>query len=182
MSNEKMDTSSVYTLFEELKESLKQRNEKPVESAQVDMTAVNAMTERFENLIEETRKPTKVEHRHVINIGSNKIFFSMVVMAVTILGLAFTIGNQRQIISQYRDNDLKYRYIKMKGQITENDIYGLDAKFEYRDSIDIICKQVEKYERLVREQAEKIERVKQSAIEAEKLQEEKEFVRGKYNN
>ncbi|KAA6325894.1 hypothetical protein EZS27_024945, partial [termite gut metagenome] len=48
----KMDTSAVYTLFEELKESFKQRNEKPVEPAQVDMKTVNTMTEQFENLIE----------------------------------------------------------------------------------------------------------------------------------
>jgi hypothetical protein len=134
MSSEKIDTSAVYTLFEELKESLKQRNEKPIEPAQVDMTAVNAMTERFENLIEETRKPTKVEHRHVISIGSSKIFFSLIGMCIVILILSFTIYNQRETISQYKENDLKYRYIKMQGQATENNIYRLERQFEYRDS------------------------------------------------
>ncbi|KAA6305479.1 hypothetical protein EZS27_042869, partial [termite gut metagenome] len=117
MSNEKMDTSSGYTLFEELKESLKQNNSnKLLESAQVDMTAVNTMTEWFENLIEEVKKPTKVNHHHVIDIGSSKIFFSLTGMCIVILILSFAIYNQRQIIGQYRNNDLKYRYIKMQGQ------------------------------------------------------------------
>jgi hypothetical protein len=179
MNNEKMDTSAVYTLFEELKESFKQRNEKPVESAQVDITAVKAMTERFENLIEEVKKPTKVNHHHVISIGSNKVFFSLIGMCIVILILSFAIYNQRQTISQYKDNDLKYRYIKMQGQATENNICRLERQFEYRDSITIFRKQVEKYERLVEEQAEKIERARRNADEAEKLQREAEALKEK---
>ncbi|KAA6309677.1 hypothetical protein EZS27_038881 [termite gut metagenome] len=172
MSSEKIDTSAVYTLFEELKESLKQRNEKPVESAQVDMTAINTMTERFENLIEEVKKPTKVNHHHVISIGSNKVFFSLTGMCIVILILSFAIYNQRQTISQYKDNDLKYRYIKMQGQATENNIYRLERQFEYRDSIGIICKQVERYEQLVKEQAKRIEQGKQNEKETDRLTKE----------
>jgi hypothetical protein len=179
MSGEKIDTSAVYTLFEELKESLKQRNEKLVEPAQVDMTAVKAMTERFENLIEEIQKSTKVNHHHVISIGSNKVFFSLIGMCIVILILSFAIYNQKQTISQYKDNDLKYRYIKMQGQAAENNIYRLDRQFEYQDSITIVRKQVEKYERLVKEQAEKVERARQNTDEAEKLQKEAESLKKK---
>ncbi|KAA6320062.1 hypothetical protein EZS27_030114, partial [termite gut metagenome] len=134
MNTDKMDISKVYTLFEEIQESLKQnKSNKPVESAQVDMTAINTMTERFENLIEEVRKPTKVNHHHVIDIGSSKIFFSLIGMCIVILILSFAIYNQRQTISQYRDNDLKYRYVKMQGQMTEENIYQLGRLFENRD-------------------------------------------------
>ncbi|KAA6335625.1 hypothetical protein EZS27_016167 [termite gut metagenome] len=178
MNSEKMDTSAVYALFEEIKESLKQNDgNKLVEPAQLDMTAVNAMAEQFENLIEEVRKPTKVEHRHVIDIGSSKVFLSMVVMVITILSLAFSIGNQREIINQYQDNDLKYRYIKMQGQMSEENLYRLERQFWYRDGITIIRKQVEKYEHLVKEQAEKIERVRQNSEEVERLQEEVEALK-----
>jgi hypothetical protein len=171
MNTDKMDTAAIYTLFEEIKESLKQnKSNKPVESAQVDMTAVNAMAERFENLIEEVKKPTKVEHRHVIDISSSKVFFSLIGMGIVILILLFAIYNQRHAISQYRDNDLKYRYIKMHGKVSEEDIYRLETKFEYADSVIVIRKQVEKYERLVKERAEKIERAKRNAEEAEQLQ------------
>ncbi|KAA6342132.1 hypothetical protein EZS27_010087 [termite gut metagenome] len=177
MSNEKIDTSAVYTLFEELKESLKRRNEKPVEPAQVDMTAINAMTERFENLIKEVKKSTKINHHHVISIGSNKVFFSLIGMCIVILILSFAIYNQRQTISQYKDNDLKYRYIKMQGRTTNENVYKLETLFEYSDSVFIIRKQVEEYERLVKEQAEKIERARWNANEVERLQREVESLK-----
>ncbi|KAA6304222.1 hypothetical protein EZS27_044134, partial [termite gut metagenome] len=152
MNTDKMDISKVYTLFEEIKESIKQNNSnKPVESAQVDMTAANTMTERFENLIEEVRKPTKVEHRHVIDISSSKVFFSLVGMCIVILILLFAIYNQRHTISQYQNNDLKYRYVKMQGQTSEDIFLRLDRQFRYRDSVTIIRKQVERYEQLVME-------------------------------
>jgi hypothetical protein len=44
----------------------------------------------------------------------------------------------------------------------------------HNDSINIIRKQVEKYEELVKEQAERIERAKREAKEVEKLQKEAE--------
>jgi hypothetical protein len=97
-------------------------------------------------LTEEVRKPTKHEHRHIIEIGSSKVFLSMVVMILTILGLSFAIGNQREMISQYRNNDLKYRYIKMQGKTSEENIYRLERQFWSRDSVTIIRKKVEKYE------------------------------------
>ncbi|KAA6346951.1 hypothetical protein EZS27_005585 [termite gut metagenome] len=178
MNTEKIDTSAVYTLFEEIKKSLRHNNSnKPVEPVQVDMTVINTMTERFEDLIEEVKKPTKVEHRHVIDIGSSKVFFSLIGMCIVILILSFAIYNQRQTISQYRDNGLKYRYIKMQGQTTENNIYRLDRQFEYRDSITIVRKQVEKYEQLVKEQAEKVKRARRNLGEAERLQMEVESLR-----
>jgi hypothetical protein len=180
MNTDKMDISKVYTLFEEIKESLKQNNSnKPVGSAQVDMTAVHTMTERFENLIEEVKKPTKVEHRHVIDISSSKVFFSLIGMGIVILILLFAIYSQRHTISQYKDNNLKYRCIKMQGQMTEENIYQLERLFENRDSIKIVRKQVERYERLVMEQAEKIERARWGADEAKKLLKEAESLKVK---
>ncbi|KAA6341708.1 hypothetical protein EZS27_010497 [termite gut metagenome] len=178
MNTDKMDISKVYTLFEEIQESLKQNNSnKPVESAQVDMTAVHTMTERFENLIEEAKKPTKVNHHHVISIGSNKVFFSLIGMCIVILILSFTIYNQRKTISQYKDNDLKYRYIRMQRQTGEENLYRLEQQFKYSDSIKIIHKQVERYEELVKEQAKRIERAKKNSEEAERLYKQKENIK-----
>jgi hypothetical protein len=67
----------------------------------------------------------------------------------------------------------------MQGQATENNIYRLERQFEYRDSIGIICKQVEKYERLVKERTERVERAKQNVDEAERVQREVESLREK---
>ncbi|MDR3327365.1 MAG: hypothetical protein LBT04_04460 [Prevotellaceae bacterium] len=135
------------------------------------------MTERFETAIAEVRKPVKVEHRHTIDIGSSKVFLSLVAMIVTILGLSYAVGEQRRTISQYQDNDLKYRYIKMQGQTNEENIYRLKNKFEYRDSVAVIRKQVEAYENLVKEQAEREKRVRLNADEVDKLQKQKEVIK-----
>jgi hypothetical protein len=180
MSNiNKIDTSEVFALFETINSKLDKQPNKSVEPAQVDMTTVNAMTERFGNLIEEVRKPTKVEylHRHTIDIRSNWFFLSWVGLAIIILILFWLMANQRQTISQYWDNDLKYRYIRMQGQTNEESLSRLKQQFKYGDSIKIIRKQVEKYEELVREQAERIERVKRNAQEDEMLRNEAESLK-----
>jgi hypothetical protein len=156
MSSDKMNSSNVYEMFEEVKGLGIQVKNKLMETPSapeqmpIDVTTITDLTERLETVIEEVRKPVKHEHRHIIEIGSSKVFLSMVVMVVTIFGLAFAIGNQRETISQYRNNDLKYRYIKMQRQTNEENLLRLDRQFWNKDSVKIIRKQVEKYEELVR--------------------------------
>jgi hypothetical protein len=181
MSTDKINTSEVFEMFETINKKLEKRQtDKSAEPTQIDLTAVtaiNTMTERFEKDIAEVRKPVKVEHRHTIDIGSSKVFISLVVMVLTILGLAYAIGEQRQTITQYQDNDLKYRYIKMQGRTNEENIYRLERQFRYGDSIQIIRKQVEAYENLVKEQAERIERARHNSEEAEKYRKSAEAVK-----
>jgi hypothetical protein len=171
MSNmSRMDISTVYEMFEEINKKLdKQATEKPAEPVQVDLTAVNVIMEQFEDVIKEVRKPVKVEHSHKIEIASNWFFLSWVALVIIILGLFWAIANQRQTISQYKENDLKYRYIRMKGQTNEENLYRLERQFKYNDSIKIVRKQVEKYEKLVKEQAERMEKTKKESKELESL-------------
>jgi len=110
-------------------------------------------------------------------MGSNWFFFSWVVLVIIIFGLFWGIANQRQTISQYKENDLKYRYIKMQGQTDEANLYRLERQFKYGDSIKIICKQVEKYEGLVKEQAERIERARRDVETIEKLKKDAESLK-----
>ena len=98
-------------------------------------------------------------------------------MALMIIGFSYVVGEQRRSISQYKENDLKYRYIKMQGQTNEENIYWLEQQFRYSDSSKIIRKQVEKYEELVKEQAEKLERMKRNSEEANKLKNEVELLK-----
>ncbi len=184
MDKNKIDTQTVYEMFEELSKKLDKQTNTPTEptkpvQTQVDMTAINTVTERLENVIEEVKKPSTVEHRHhyTIDIRSNWFFLSWVALVIVILGLFWAIANQRQTISQYRESDLKYRYIKMQGQTDEESIYRLEQQFQYGDSIRIIRKQVEKYEELVKEQAERIERAKRDSEEAERLRKETEILK-----
>ena len=177
----KMDTSAVFEMFEAISNKLDKKEDKSAEPIEIDLTAINAMTERFEEAILEVRKPAKVkhQHRHTIDINSNWVFLSLVVMGLMILGLSYFISSQRQIIYQFKGNDLKYRYIKMQGQTDEENLYRLEQQFKYNDSIKIIRKQVEKYEELVKEQAEKLARMKRDSDEAEQLRKEAETVRSK---
>jgi hypothetical protein len=169
----KMDVSIVYEMFEKITGKLDKQTNNTVEPTQFDMTVINAVTERLEDAIEEVRKPAKIEHRHhhTIDIRSNWFFLSWVGLVVVILGSFWVIANQRQTISQYRDNNLKYRYIKMHGQTNEENLYRLERQFRYEDSIGIIREQVEKYEELLKEHVQKIERAKQNSKEIEKLEE-----------
>jgi hypothetical protein len=165
-------------MFEAINEKLdKQPTGKQAEPVQVDLRAVNTMKEQLKQAIEEARKPVNVEHHHKIEIASNWVFLSLMGMGLMILGLSYFIGNQRQIISRHKDNDLKYRYIKMQGQTNDENLYRLEKMFEYQDSIFLIRKQVGKYERLVMEQAEKLERANRNKEEVERLHKQKENIK-----
>jgi hypothetical protein len=175
----KMDASIVCEMFEKITGKLDKQTNNAIEPARFDTTVMNTMTEQLANVIAEVRKPAKVEHlhRHTIDIRSNWFFFSWIVLVIIIFALFWTIANQRQTISQYMDNDLKYRHIKMQGKTNEESLYRLERQFKYSDSIKIIRKQVERYEELVREQVEKIERAKRDSEEVEKLKNEVESLK-----
>jgi hypothetical protein len=161
-----MDSSAVYSMFEEIKEVLKQgKDSKPatVSPPQVDLqalTAINDLSERLEETIEIARKPLKHEHRHSISIESSRVFLSLIGLTLIIIALSYCIGEQRRTISQYRANDLKYRYIKMQGKADENSIYRLERLFWNSDSVKIVRKEVEEFEERVMEKGEKSEKTK----------------------
>jgi len=59
------------------------------------------------------------------------------------------------------DNDIKYRYIKATNGITTDNLYKLENIFNYnpdKEKIKEIRKEVEDYEKKIRERAEKLER------------------------
>ena len=183
MSNtSKMDTSAVFEMFETIKELIikqpQKQTEKQAEPVKVDFdtSVFDAVTERMEIAVEEMKNPSIVEnrHRHTIDIGSSKIFLSLIVMAFIIIVLSYVVGEQRRSINQFKENDLKYRYVKMQGRANEENLYRLERQFQYGDSIKIIRKQVEKYEKLVKEQAERIERAKRNSEEMKTLQKDLE--------
>ena len=66
-----------------------------------------------------------------------------------------------------------------KGVTNEDNLYRLERQFRYTDSIKIIRKQVEKYEALVKEQAERIERARTNSEEVEILRNQTETVKTK---
>lgn len=238
MATERMDTSAVYALFEELKQKITELSKREISPAQIEPTVnsaeITALKEElqkttarkqftleqkqelqenmaefagcalgksFEKLDGEFEKITDLinqlnkkiepmnvlqnfvirrEHAFSLDFKSCKAAIAMIVMGLAIL-LSVT-GNVWQTTrnSQLRDNDLKYRYINMQGEANSENLLDLETVFSYnrnKDSIAIIRKRVETYERLVKEQAEKIERARLNAKEAERLKKEVESLK-----
>ena len=78
-------------------------------------------------------------------------------------------------------NDLKYRYVKMCGEIKEKELMELEAVFwddQYRNLRDTVRNQVERYEEAVRRRAEQLERATVKERKAKKLLDEVKKLRG----
>ena len=182
-SVEKMDSTAVYELFETINKKLDKQEKKQTEPVKVDFdtSPIDAATERFKEAAVEANRPSIVEHRHTIdiNLQSNWFFFSWVALVFIIGALFWVVADLRETNNQYVDNDLKYRYVKMAGQTNEGSFTRLEHQFQYNDSIKIIRKQVEKYEELVKKQAERMERMRNDYTETEKLRNHLETVKSK---
>lgn len=107
------------------------------------------------------------------------MLFSSVLIAI-ILALSVWIFSLNKEVHTLSDNDLQYRFIRMYGKANKSDIAKIDSIFNVnRDGkkIQQLRKQVETYEQLVKEQAEKIERAKLNTLQAEELQKRVEAVK-----
>lgn len=215
MGSSKMDSSAVYTLFEELKQKIDEQGKNTIPNGQTDSTeysdeilsliedlkvqinqqrfsseqiknlgqisaySINKINENFSKAFAELKaaiKPidekinqiksqqnivVRKEHIFSIDFQNSKAALTMISMALVIL-LSFG-GNIWQISRNnlLKDNDLKYRYIKMQGKATPKNLLRLETIFTYNrnsDSVSVVRSSVETYELLVKEQAERIER------------------------
>lgn len=178
-----IEINEVYTLFEEIKGLIKKGNNNAPAIIQPeielpDLSVISELTDKLQETIEEVRKPVKTECHHTFSIASNKIFFSVIGISIALLVCMFTIYYQRGEIATYKDNDLKYRYIKMQGATTPENIADLENLFENRrDSVKIVCKQVELYEKVVLEEAKRLEQARLKEQEAERLRREAESLK-----
>ena len=84
--------------------------------------------------------------------------------------------NNRQLAT----NDLKYRYVKMCGEITEKKLTELETIFRDKQHTamrDTVRNQVEWYEEAVRRQAERMEQATVKERKAKKLLDDAEILR-----
>ena len=211
MATDKMNSSAVYELFEELKQKIMELERKTTLEVQTDTPS---HADEIETLMEELRTfaaqrqfaPEQINElqrnmtqvaayslgkannkldqifaglsalidpinkkmdllnlpEHFVirkeHVYSFKLDFKNSRIAIPIIAMGLAIffsfaGNvwQFRLNSQLRNNDLKYRYIQMKGEINHEALLKLDTTFTYepnKDSIAAIQKQVETYERL----------------------------------
>ena len=117
--------------------------------------------EELKRRIDNSKKDTSIRHYYVVDLKSSKVMVTFIVLFFVLLGSLTGNIYQIQKINRMNDNDIKYRYIKITNGISPENLYKLENIFNYnRDKklIKEIRKEVENYERKIRETAEKIER------------------------
>ena len=122
------------------------------------------------------------EHRHTytLDIKSSKtalVIFVMAVIIALLIGFIYRISVSNQ---QLAANDLKYRYVKMRGEIKEKELMELETIFRDKQHTamrDTVRNQVEWYEEAVRRQAERLEQATVKERKAKKLLDDAEILR-----
>jgi len=130
------------------------------------------------------RRDSTVKHQHTytIDFQNSKAATTILLMGIAIFFSAILHIHQLDKINTYKDNDLKYRYIKMQGGITAEgvaklqDFFGCDRS---KKAINNMRKDVEQYEQAVTEQAEKQEQARLNSDRAEELHQKAETLKNK---
>ena len=155
---------------------------------------INHETQQTHTLIEQVRqaveaaaKPENLpvrEHRHTytLDISSSKTFLTMFVMLGCIFlqgAFIYRISENNRLLAA---NDLKYRYVKMRGEIKEKELMELETIFRDKQHTamrDTVRNQVERYKEAVRRRAEQLERAASKERKAKKLLDDAAQLRGK---
>lgn len=163
---------------------------------QIDLSKVDTLTEQMQNTIDQTanytvqlvkvietaRQPIVSERRITLDIVSKETLFIFIAMVVVITGLSSWLYIATRPNFDRIDNDLKYRYVKMKGEATPERIAELEEIFEInRDNAKIrqMSKDVEDYERTVQERATIEEQARLRQQEMEELNNKAEKIKEK---
>ncbi|WP_167616056.1 hypothetical protein [Maribellus sediminis] len=126
---------------------------------------ISPINERIDQLKIPKDVIVRKEHHVRVDFRNSKAVITIISMALAILLLLG--GNVWQLNrnGQLKDNDLKYRYIKILGGVNSKTLSQLESIFTYnrdRETILEIRDEVNNYEQMVKEKAERIER---SALE-----------------
>lgn len=147
----------------------------------------HTLVEQVGQAVEALTRPDALpaqEHRHTytLDISSSKTFLTMFAMLGGIFLQAAFIYRISENNSLLAANDLKYRYVKMRGEIKEKELMELETIFrdEQHTAIrDTVRNQVERYEEGVRRRAEQLEQASIKERKAYKLLQDAEHLRKK---
>ena len=147
-------------------ESIERNNAKTLTSMENLQASVDAIE------IPAELPPRIVQHRISLTIESKGVFWAMIGMMTTIVLLSTVLYWTAKPNYNRIDNDLEYRYIKMKGEATPDRIAELEDLFElHRDNAKIreMKRDIEEYERTIRQKVILEEQVRLKEREAEEL-------------
>ena len=165
MPDKFMETLSV--LKSEQQAYHKNQNEFLERFAQTEKDTILHISEKMESLSTSVRnrmeEPDVVCHRHSISIDTPYIFWTLIILVTYSIVVSVAFYIEKRPDNDRMDNDLKYRYIKMKGEATSKRIAELEEIFELnRDNAKIrqMKKDVETFEKIARQKAVHDEQVR----------------------
>lgn len=132
--------------------------------------AFSSQSKQLNQAIEEVRKP--VVTRHTIDLTSKGAIVVFMIMLITIVVTSTALYFESRPNYDQRDNNLKYRYIKMKGYATPAIISELEDLFELNrdaDRIHQMLNDVETFEKAVHKKAQLDEQTRLNQLELERL-------------
>ena len=146
--------------------------------------------EKVENLFCETNdtirknavKTSNINHHFSLSLESPYILGSFSVMFAAIVALSVALYFSARTDNEQADNDLKYRYVKMKGEVTPEQLVELENLFgPNRDNerIGQMREDVEAYEEAVHERAALIEQARLKERAARELGNKADSIRGR---
>ena len=150
-----------------------------------EIRQTHTLIEQVRQAVEAAAMPENLpvrEHRHTytLDISSSKTFLTMFVMLGCIFlqgAFIYRISENNRLLAA---NDLKYRYVKMRGEIKEKELMELETIFRDKQHTamrDTVRNQVEWYEEAVRRQAERLEQATVKERKAKKLLDDAEILR-----
>ncbi len=184
MSGKFLGTLSV--LKSEQQQNYDRQSELLEQFANAETDAMQKMTENMESLStsvkERISKPDKVRHFYIFEFvfRLSWIWFMLNILVFGAFGAALYYTTRPDYDRD--DNDLKYRYVKMKGEATPKQIGELEDIFELnRDNAKIkqMREDVEAYEDAVQKQAALAEQVRLKEQAAKELDNKAKSIKGK---
>ncbi len=92
-------------------------------------------------------------HIFTVDLRKRKAMITMLVMVALILLSGTGNIRQYQVSQRLKENDLKYRYVKMKRKASAEDIIWLETIFKHdrnRDSIAVVREQIDRHEEAIK--------------------------------
>lgn len=164
------------TTLEEISESFTTKQTEVLNEVKNLHNAVSAIE------IPKELPPRLHNHRHIIGSESKSIIIFFVTSIVMMIFMAIAIWNAYQPNIQRDDNDLKYRYMKMKGDASPAMIAELEDLFTLnRDvaRIEAMRANVVEYEETILRQAALAEQARLKAQEAQLLDNKAKSIKSK---
>ncbi|MFR9535048.1 MAG: hypothetical protein SNG49_09535 [Rikenellaceae bacterium] len=133
----------------------------------------NSIDKRLAELAEQQQQDNKPQvHIHKLDFTSWKVFVAVISLGVIAFGVTCYALKQQDEIEGLRANDLKYRYIKMIGDIDDRLVYDLEELLHKDKSGNVLKemkKQIEDYERAIELKIRAEEQARLNQAESTKL-------------